>query len=221
MSASACARACKYETHNRTASNRKRAQNHPTRNHRLRLGWMERMMPNESKLSDGGWRRKTRDTEKTPPPASVRWSAWLGVLRGGPIRPCPIVTNHDENLGSEPTVRKRLSNSNCQCVSDVGSTGPTKLTCAGSIREEYAVAGLRHDMSREPDACEINVRGLVIFTARLVKIKGDKGKITHEAMTIAQSGSPNDQSSGAAGGASNVEFRKKDRRPRLSPGAPC
>ena len=34
--------------------------------------------PNELKLSDGGWRCKTRNTEKTPPPASVRWSALLG-----------------------------------------------------------------------------------------------------------------------------------------------
>ena len=34
--------------------------------------------PNELKLSDRGWPRKTRNTQKAPPPASVRWSAWLG-----------------------------------------------------------------------------------------------------------------------------------------------
>ena len=34
--------------------------------------------PNELKLSDGGWRRKSLNTEKAPPPASVRWSALLG-----------------------------------------------------------------------------------------------------------------------------------------------
>ena len=38
--------------------------------------------PNALKLSDGGWRRKTWDTEKAPPPASVRWSALLGSGRG-------------------------------------------------------------------------------------------------------------------------------------------
>ena len=38
--------------------------------------------PNELKLSDGGWRRKGRNTEKAPPPASVRWSALLGARRG-------------------------------------------------------------------------------------------------------------------------------------------
>ena len=36
--------------------------------------------PNGLKLSDGGWRRKAQNTEKTPPPASVRWSAWLGAV---------------------------------------------------------------------------------------------------------------------------------------------
>ena len=36
-------------------------------------------MPNESKLSDGGWRSKTWNTKKSRPPASVRWSAWLGI----------------------------------------------------------------------------------------------------------------------------------------------
>ena len=35
--------------------------------------------PNGLKLSDGGWRRKMWNTEKTPPPASVRWSALLGT----------------------------------------------------------------------------------------------------------------------------------------------
>ena len=34
-------------------------------------------VPNGLKLSDGGWRRKTWTAEKTPQPASVRWSAWL------------------------------------------------------------------------------------------------------------------------------------------------
>ena len=35
--------------------------------------------PNESKLSDGGWRRKAWIAEEAPPPASVRWSALLGA----------------------------------------------------------------------------------------------------------------------------------------------
>ena len=34
--------------------------------------------PNGLKLSDGGWRRRTWDARKSRPPASVRWSAWLG-----------------------------------------------------------------------------------------------------------------------------------------------
>ena len=34
--------------------------------------------PNELKLSDRGWPRKTKQAEKTRRPASVRWSAWLG-----------------------------------------------------------------------------------------------------------------------------------------------
>ena len=34
---------------------------------------------NELKLSDAGWRRKGRNTEQAPPPASVRWSALLGA----------------------------------------------------------------------------------------------------------------------------------------------
>ena len=41
-------------------------------------GYAGTEVPNELKLSDRGWRRKSRNTEKTPPPASVRWSAWLG-----------------------------------------------------------------------------------------------------------------------------------------------
>ncbi len=40
--------------------------------------WTIKRVSNESKLSDGGWRRKSRNPEKAPPPASVRWSAWLG-----------------------------------------------------------------------------------------------------------------------------------------------
>ena len=35
--------------------------------------------PNELKLSDRGWRSQAPPTEKTRPPASVRWSAWLGA----------------------------------------------------------------------------------------------------------------------------------------------
>ena len=37
-----------------------------------------RARPNGLKLSDGGWRRKGWNSEKAPPPASVRWSALLG-----------------------------------------------------------------------------------------------------------------------------------------------
>lgn len=33
---------------------------------------------NGPKLNDGGWRRKTRNAEKSRPSASVRWSAVLG-----------------------------------------------------------------------------------------------------------------------------------------------
>ena len=39
---------------------------------------MTRMPPNELKLSDRGWPRKGWNTERSRPPASVRWSAWLG-----------------------------------------------------------------------------------------------------------------------------------------------
>jgi hypothetical protein len=35
--------------------------------------------PNGPKLSDGGWRCKSWNTEKTRPPDSVRWSALLGI----------------------------------------------------------------------------------------------------------------------------------------------
>ena len=35
--------------------------------------------PNGLKLSDGGWREKTWTARKCSPPASVRWSALLGV----------------------------------------------------------------------------------------------------------------------------------------------
>src|SRR6202012_622259 len=34
--------------------------------------------PNASKLSDRGWRKQAQSTRKSLPPASVRWSAWLG-----------------------------------------------------------------------------------------------------------------------------------------------
>ena len=44
-------------------------------------------MPNASKLSDGGWRCKTRNTEKSRSPASVRWSALLGGA-GVARKPC-------------------------------------------------------------------------------------------------------------------------------------
>ncbi len=43
---------------------------------------MERMAPNASKLSDRGWRKRAWDAIKTPPLASVRWSAWLGRAAG-------------------------------------------------------------------------------------------------------------------------------------------
>ena len=33
---------------------------------------------NASKLSDRGWRGKTWNAGESPPPAAVRWSAWLG-----------------------------------------------------------------------------------------------------------------------------------------------
>ncbi len=38
--------------------------------------------PNGLKLSDSGWRGQARSTGKGRPPASVRWSAWLGT---GPL----------------------------------------------------------------------------------------------------------------------------------------
>ena len=43
-----------------------------------RKGGERREPPNGLKLSDGGWRRKSRRREKSRPPASVRWSALLG-----------------------------------------------------------------------------------------------------------------------------------------------
>src|SRR5438034_5657227 len=36
------------------------------------------MRSNELKLSDRGWRGQAWGTKKGRPPASVRWSAWLG-----------------------------------------------------------------------------------------------------------------------------------------------
>jgi hypothetical protein len=45
---------------------------------RPRNHWGKPRAPNGPKLSDRGWRRKSPNTKKAPPPASVRWSAWLG-----------------------------------------------------------------------------------------------------------------------------------------------
>ena len=39
-------------------------------------------VPDEDKFSDRGWRAQTMELGKDVPPASVRWSAWLGDGRG-------------------------------------------------------------------------------------------------------------------------------------------
>ena len=39
---------------------------------------LTRKAPNGPKLSDGGWRSQAPNSGQTRPPASVRWSAWLG-----------------------------------------------------------------------------------------------------------------------------------------------
>ena len=61
-------------------------------------------MPNESKLSDRGWPRKTWIAEKTRRPASVRWSALLG--RANSQSNCNVASLPSAGGGGEVAMKK-------------------------------------------------------------------------------------------------------------------
>ena len=62
--------------------------------------------PNELKLSDRGWPRKAPNAGKTHPPASVRWSAWLGPrLQSG-----RTWTDGDSGGGNDGRCRRERTN---------------------------------------------------------------------------------------------------------------
>ena len=87
-------------------------------------------MPDEAKLSDRGWRGQAQRSEEAPPPASVRWSAWLG-LRG-------VLA-----LTTEPQPDPQAQSSKKPDRKNRGSPQNAKLVHAGATEKLPAIAAAR------------------------------------------------------------------------------
>ena len=89
--------------------------------------------PNELKLSDRGWPRKTQSTKKAQRPASVRWSAWLddldvwvsdellvGTVGALEEQPCIAAQGDGKLVAAIDTPRNTVASSEARQWSNIG-----------------------------------------------------------------------------------------------------
>ena len=185
-----------------------------------------RVTPNESKLSDGGWRCQGWNSEKAPSPASVRWSAWLGLgvtseqtenRCGGFSRSqekrllarMDGIDNHtdESELAADAalaTLAQGGEDATADCRTVVLCVWPTDL--AGKVERVLAGVG------------KLNLGGLSTRTERLVETVSDGHHATQVVVTADAlckqvgahgevAGGPNDPSSAAGRAESNAGNR--------------